>query len=133
MTRAVTGAATTLRLQAIVTSEAPRYISLTSLAQRKKVEVPVLTRWRHTGSTPVLGEDIRLGTDPGWDPERADPWTPGCVPDAPPTPVLYWPAAEMLRRYHVSLDTLWTMIMLDRRLPMPAIWLDDRPGWEPEQ
>ncbi|GAB2640676.1 hypothetical protein GCM10027088_16090 [Nocardia goodfellowii] len=79
------------------------------------------------------GEDVQLGSDPGWSVERADAWTSESAPTEPPTPIVYWPEAEMMRRCHISLDTLWTLVMVDRLLPMPAIWLDGRPGWECDQ
>jgi hypothetical protein len=134
MTSSVTGTASLHRQHARRWSRAPHYIGLTALAYRKGVPPNVLARWRHEGGPIwVLGEDIRLGTDPGWSIERADMWMPGIAPTEPPTPIAYWPEAEMMRRHHISLDTLWTLVMVDRLLSMPAIWLDGRPGWEREQ
>ncbi|MGW0247711.1 hypothetical protein ACWDYH_13850 [Nocardia goodfellowii] len=131
MTRPAAGTASLHRQHARQRSAAPHYVGLTALAHRKQIPPTILVRWRREGPIWVPGEEIHLGTDPGWSLPRADAWTPDSAPSTPPTPVVYWPEAEMMRHYRISLGTLWALVVADRRLPMPAIWLDGRPGWEP--
>ncbi|OQS14259.1 hypothetical protein B0T36_14680 [Nocardia donostiensis] len=45
-------------------------------------------------------------------------------------PVAYWDAAQMQRYYRLSYELLWKCVVADKTLPMPAVWVDDQPGWE---
>ncbi|MEU4340148.1 hypothetical protein AB0H00_02585 [Nocardia sp. NPDC023852] len=121
------------RLTAERRSAAPRYIGLTEFANYASVDHRSLSRWRQHGPVWVPGPDVVLGEQerPGWTVECAEDWSPSVRPYVRAEPDVYLDTAQMKARHHLSYEVLWICIVVDKSLPMPAIWVDDKPGWHP--
>ncbi|ONM46468.1 hypothetical protein [Nocardia donostiensis] len=120
-----------LRATADRMSTAPRYLGVTAFATIAGVAPVSLSRWRIDGPIWVPGPDVVLGERRrcGWAAECAEMWTMSGCPVERPEPTAYWDTAQMRRYYGLSYELLWKCVVEDKTLPMPAVWVDDQPGW----
>ncbi|OQS17272.1 hypothetical protein B0T36_01355 [Nocardia donostiensis] len=115
-------------------SAAPRYLGLSAFATVAGVDSLSLSRWRVDGPVWVPAPDVLLGEQKrcGWAPGCVKEWSVSVRPVERPEPQVYWDAAQMRRCYGLSYELLWKCVVEDNTLPIPAIWVDDSPGWLPQ-
>lgn len=112
-------------------SDAPRYVGWAYFSKLTGFDSRHLSYWLRAGTVWVPTPTVLLGEQgrPGWEPEILRAWEPGLTGVERSEPVRYLSGCQLRRRYGMSDDLLWICVAEDRTLPMPAIWLDGKPGW----
>ncbi|MEV0293332.1 hypothetical protein [Nocardia sp. NPDC050710] len=105
-----------------------RYYSLGSFAMLSGTPYEQLLAWRHGPRVWVPSPDIEIGRWPGWSLPCVRMWSPDAPPFRRPRTAMFVEAAEMMRHYRTTRETLWACIS-NGSIPAPVVWIDDRPGW----